>query len=150
MRLIPFLFATAVALTAACDDGPASDPLQLAGGGQFKYTANAEAGAPLLEGTFALRWSDEGSEEGVVVGTWNVGWAPGADTTLGVGPQVGSGYLVGMANENGVYLDLNPGSKFDYVRLFARVDKGTIIGDWEWTQVAGPGAGGNFRAANLR
>jgi len=145
LSLLPLLL-----LVGACDDGPASDPLDLAGGGQFSFASGTAEGAPLLAGRLYLRWSDEGPESGIVVGTWTIGWAPGADTTLQVGPQIGSGQLVGTADEDGVLLDLNPGSKFEYVRLSGRVTKATMYGDWEWTQVVGSGGTGNFRAANLR
>lgn len=145
LRFLPLL-----ALIVACDNGPASDPLQLAGGRQFGYAASTASGAPLLIGSLSLRWSDEGPDGGIVVGTWNIGWAPGADTTLKIGPQLGSGQLVGTVDEGGVLLDLNPGSKFEYVRLSARVAKGAMYGDWEWTQVVGPGSSGNFHAARMR
>lgn len=133
-------------LLVACQDG--SDPLVLTSGGNYTYEAYSPVGLKVLQGTIHLEWPsmDEERIDQPIVGTWSIDWVPGADHSVQVGPQVGSGFLEGRVNEDGLVLNLNPEQRDDNVWLHAEVHGNTIIGAWAWSTIAGPTTNGRFTA----
>ncbi|HSB54671.1 MAG TPA: hypothetical protein VLD58_09955 [Gemmatimonadales bacterium] len=132
-----------LALLFACA-GPAGDA---PGGsavlpGAFHYLARGKSGAPLLEGEIDIRVADDST----VGGSWNIRWAPGADTTALVGPQVGSGVLRGSFTDSTLVLQLNPNMADNNVSLLAARGPKGYTGRWQWSTIAGPTAGGAFEA----
>ena len=115
--MTPRTFAAATALLlAGCelfdDPGPAQgsvfpDPASLNGG--FQYSAWDAQGRLAVVGTISLTVHGDT----LITGVWDLEWAPGADTTAVVGPQVGTGTLVGWLWNSRNYTnwgaDLNPG-----------------------------------------
>ena len=147
---IEHLFAALLVSTLAGCDGDPSDPLVLdPGGTYYLYEAYAPTGAKVLSGVIHLQWPDVTIERADrnLMGTWTITWVAGADTTLQVGPQVGSGTLDGTAGDEGVVLSLNPAMMDSNVFLHAIVDGNTIRGTWTWSTVAGPTIEGRFTAA---
>jgi hypothetical protein len=130
-------------ILVACG-GPAGDPpnsgdLQ---SGAFLYHARSSTGQTLLEGQIEFRVGDDSN----ILGSWNIRWAPGADTTLAVGPQVGSGQLSGYLAGTDLILQLNPEMADNNVSLRATRGPRGFAGRWEWSTIAGPTAGGAFEA----
>jgi hypothetical protein len=145
----PISLALLLLLVAACDTtAPTSGQLRLNSEDTFHYTATSGLGRPLLVGTLTLAWAntDTTMPRGIT-GTWAIDWAPGADRSVHVGSQVGTGEISGVATETGVTFDLNPGYVDDNVILRARVEGTRLIGDWTWATITGPGVKGEFTAS---
>jgi hypothetical protein len=134
-------------LIAACGDYDRSEPIDLEGERTYTYTAFAEDGIRLLVGTIVLhpRYSRLDFEQ-EIEGSWTIGWAPGADTTSLVGPQVGSGVLAGVATEEGITLYLPQITTDSSVQLSGTVRNNEFRGEWSYTTIAGPVARGEFTA----
>ena len=92
----------ALALLLGCAGASTETAASRAGG--FRYVGRSPAGVPVLTGRIALAIPDDST----VTGTWAIGWIPGADTTLPVGPQVGSGTLVGHRMGDTLLIEMNP------------------------------------------
>lgn len=146
LRLSGLTPLLAVAL-AACGDYDRSEPIDLDPERTYTYTAFAEDGTRLLVGTMVLhpRYTRADFEQ-EIEGHWTIGWAPGADTTSLVGPQVGSGSLAGTATEDGITLFLPQFTTDNSVQLSGVVRDNQFRGEWAYTSIAGPVARGEFTA----
>jgi hypothetical protein len=110
--------------------------------GSLRYQVTTQAGAPLLTGRLVI----DILEDSTIVGTWSTHWVSGADTTVEVGDQVGSGTLAGRQTEDGAHIDLNPGYADNNVILLAAPAEKGFAGTWYWSTIAGPRTGGRFTA----
>ncbi len=131
-----FLFAT------ACASGATSFTPSAIRAGAYRYVAEDSAGHRLLEGEITL----VALEDSTLQGTWQIRWAPGADTTAQVGPQVGSGSIVGGRAGDHLTFDLNPGWADNNALLLAVGSATGFTGRWEWETITGPRTGGRFSA----
>lgn len=140
MRLSLCILALAAAGCGSAGLDPT--PSRSTGAGQLRYEARTLDGALLLTGRISI----EILADSTIVGEWAVQWAPGADTTVEVGDQIGSGTLAGQQGENGTYIDLNPGYNDNNVILLPiPADRG-FTGTWYWSTIAGPRTYGKFTA----
>jgi len=136
------LFLLPLAALLACSNaGDTEGQLRT---GTFQYTARSAGGQVLLVGQLTFTETADST----VTGTWNIRWAPGADTTSLVGPQVGSGILVGLWQGSALLFDLNPGNADHNVLLQAYPRPGGYAGTWDWTTFNGPRITGTFVATN--
>ena len=129
------------ALLLACSSDftvPAASRLDHA----LRYTADGPSGAPALAGRLVLSFP----EDTTVSGSWVISWVPGADTTALVGPQVGSGTLVGNRLGDTLLLQLNPENADHNVGLRAVRTPAGYRGTWEWVTFTGPRTHGEFSA----
>ena len=128
---------------ASCNSPDRSLNVQLLPG-EMVYRASSSSGLPILEGriTFTV------VGDSLVSGEWVIGWAPGADTTRPVGPQVGSGRLAGSRVDDGFAINLNPGWADNNVFLLARPANGGWQGEWSWSTIVGPVEHGTFTASD--
>ena len=108
--------------------------------GELRYTATAADGQLLLRGKLALSFPDDST----VTGEWSIRWAPGADSSFQVGPQIGNGSLAGRRIGDSLVIDLNPGFMDNNVILFASSNPTNMAGRWSWSTIAGPRTGGLF------
>lgn len=108
----------------------------------LRYTADGPSGAQALAGRLVLSFPDDTT----VSGSWVISWVPGADTTALVGPQVGSGTLVGSRLGDTLLLQLNPENADHNVGLRAVRTRAGYRGTWEWVTFAGPRTRGGFTA----
>ena len=137
MRTLALASILLAACNASSTDNSAPAPVT------FRYSALDATGSPLLTGRLTLTSVDDST----VTGTWNIAWAPGADTTSPVGPQVGSGTLTGRRVGGTLILELNPGNADNNVGLQAIPHSGGYSGTWQWTAFTGPRAEGRFVAS---
>jgi hypothetical protein len=79
-------------------------------------------------------------DDSMISGSWAITWAPGADTTTVVGPQVGSGALAGEIAGGEARIGLNPGWADNNVDLLAAEQRtpDRIVGEWSHTTLIGP------------
>lgn len=135
--------ALAVALALGCGNEinqVAAPRLEDVHGG-FEYRAYDPDGRLLLVGAVTL----EARADSAITGTWEIGWAPGADTTAVVGPQVGTGTLAGRYDGENTLIDLNPGWADNNVFLVAGAANGAdLSGEWQHSTFIGPVAEGRF------
>jgi hypothetical protein len=141
------LLATAPAVGGACSGGTStpSSPGEAAArdlSGSYQYLAHDKAGTLLLEGTLVLARLDDST----LTGTWVIHWAPGADTTQPVGPQVGDGVLHGIHTGNRWHLTLTPGWADNNVDLVGVAQERNLAGAWAHSIITGPYTGGSFQA----
>ncbi len=132
--LAPAVLFLLLACNAPANEAPASR----AGG--FRYIARSATGAPLISGRIDLSFPDDST----VTGQWNFAWEPGADTTLQVGPQVGTGELIGRQMGDTLLLQLNPEMADNNVGLTAIRGAGGYTGEWTWSAFTGPRSSGSF------
>lgn len=147
-------FLALALLVAACDStAPSSGPLTIVDGGNYTYTAYSGLSGPVLIGTMHLEWvisPGTAIPPRLLGGTWETHWAPGADTTAQVGPQVGSGTLAGQTDQSGVQLSILP-NLVDYgVSLEGLVHGYDVNGTWQYSTIGGPVRGGRFTLAAVR
>ena len=114
--------------------------------GSLAYEASSLAGKPLIRG----RLNIDILPDSTIVGTWTANWAPGADTTVEVGDQVGSGTLRGRQTAEGGYIDLNPGYADNNVILLPTATDRGFTGTWYWSTMTGPRTEGRFTALRDR
>jgi hypothetical protein len=145
----------ALATTLGCGTSPlqplaqrlAGCPVGAAGGGQpasgrYAYGACDEQGRLALLGHLDLVIDATGA----IAGTWEIEWAPGADRSTEVGPQVGSGELEGWLDGADATLHLNPGWADNNVRLTGTWHGGGGGGFWSYSTLTGPRSSGSFTA----
>ena len=138
-------------MVAACDNtSPTPNRLDLPNGqGDFAYTAYSAAGQPILKGTLHIVYAMTPAlalPPQALGGTWSIHWANGADTTLQVGPQIGSGTLSGVDDSTGIRLALFPNLIDEGVELSGLVYGRNLTGTWTFSTIGGPQQHGRFTA----
>lgn len=68
----------------------------------------------------------------------------------GIGPQVGSGKLVGAVDGERIWIGLNPDYVDNNVMLVGRISGSVVSGTWEYVGFPGVLAQGTFRAVRVR
>lgn len=136
MRSLTF----ALGLLIACSGAPAEGTGPLPG--SFHYTALDTMGHALLAGQVVFTFPDDST----LTGRWTIAWLPGADTTIPVGPQVGSGVLVGTSRGDTLLVQLNPTNADHNVALLAVPAADGYSGQWQWITATGPRTWGTFVA----
>ena len=126
-------------LPLACSSAPTRPVLDRLHSGRLTYQALSEDGHVLVTGEMNITVVDS-----VVTGTWQLHWAPGADTTTHVGPQIGEGTLAGRQVGDSYAIDLNPGWADNNVFLSAELTASGWSGTWSWSTIAGVAASGPF------
>lgn len=145
MRLVKLGIALSIAaLLVGCHDLSVQAPTADLGG-VYGYVAQA-GNADVVTGIVRLQVQDDSS----VTGTWELQRVPGSDTSITVGPQLGSGTLQGRRSAHGVWLDLNPGWADNNVFLALLPEvANTLSGTWDHSTIVGPVAGGSVRLQRL-
>lgn len=145
MRLVKLGISLSIsALLVGCDDllvqAPNGDL-----SGVYAYLAQA-GHVDVVSGIVRLQVQDDSS----VTGTWELQRVPGTDTSITVGPQLGSGTLQGRRSTNGLWLDLNPDWVDNNVFLALRPPvSSTLSGTWDHSTIVGPVTGGSVRLQRL-
>lgn len=139
MRMHFLPLAALLACAGAGGDPPTGGDIE---SGAFVYQARSATGQLLLEGQLEFRVGADST----IFGSWIIRWAPGADRTIAVGPQVGAGQLTGYLTGTDLFLGLNPEMRDNNVNLRATRSPQGMTGRWEWSTFAGLTAGGTFEA----
>jgi hypothetical protein len=142
LRKMPFLIVLAVSfsLVACTDTGdPVVSDLQPGFPVNYSYRAFAANGSLVVAGTMSLTATDTTS----VTGTWAF---EGISLIDKIGPQVGSGRLVGNVKETTISINLNPGWADNNVQLLGTIGSHRITGTWTWVTFVGPTTKGTFEA----
>jgi hypothetical protein len=127
-------------LCLACSSGPAA-PAGLRDG-RLTYRGYNTAGEPVLKGSIQLEFHDDTT----LTGSWSIAWVAGADTTQPVGPQVGTGALVGSRRQDTLWIELNPHVADNNIGLQAVATRSGWKGEWVWSGFPGLMSQGRFTA----
>lgn len=137
------LGALLACLLVSCADEPLGPRVQLQGDVTLHYRVMNAMGAAVVEGTLDFTVHADST----ISGAWAIDWAPGADRSTPVGPQIGSGALVGITRpDTTLSLDLNPEFRDNNVILQAAATRTGVSGAWSWIGFAGDIAHGLFTA----
>jgi len=113
--------------------------------GVYGYSARS-GGADAVSGRVTLATHADSS----VSGSWELSRVPGSDTTLLVGPQIGTGTLDGAVAAGTVSLNLNPTWVDNNVFLTVHsVTPGALTGTWWHSTIVGPVASGSVTLLRL-
>ena len=106
----------------------------------FQYTGYSSNGTAIVRGFLSLTFT----EAGRVSGRWQLRAL--VDPSR-IGPQVGTGSLVGGYSNGVLSINLNPNNVDNNVLLSGRFDRTAYAGRWEWVGFPGVLSSGTFRAA---
>jgi hypothetical protein len=107
--------------------------------GEYQYTGYDEGGVKIVEGRLSLT-SRDGDQ---LKGTWELKQVGGPER---IGPQVGSGDLIGSVQGSEVAVDLNPNMNDNNVNLRGKVEGKRYTGTWSFNGFAGRITSGRFEA----
>ena len=108
--------------------------------GVFSYTSYDTTGVALVRGWFTMVWIDSGAIEG----EWHF---QAVGSPRHIGPQVGSGSLVGGVNGEHLCIELNPQFADNNLSLTGALTNDVFSGQWAWISYIGVTNHGPFIAA---
>jgi len=108
--------------------------------GDYQYAGYDEGGAKIVEGRLSLT-SLDGDR---LKGTWEL---KQIGEPKRIGPQVGTGELIGTVRGTEVLVDLNPNMNDNNVNLRGKVEGKRYKGTWSFVGFAGTLSAGTFEAA---
>lgn len=137
-----FLFVVATALTFwsclngndAAFVGPPQGPA-----GAFAYTSFDESGTLIVTGWLNINLTDPDS----ITGEWHLQKIGNPEN---IGPQVGTGALIGGSYENQLWIELNPQFRDNNLQLVGTLRDQTLSGEWFWISFPGVTGQGTFEA----
>jgi hypothetical protein len=138
--LLTFVMTFAV---SACKDAGDSAANALPPGNSptsYSYKGYNAKGTLVIVGTVSLT-SIDGS---TLSGSWSLECLVPSEQ---VGPQTGTGTLIGTLQASKAALNLNPGWADNNVLLSGTIDKGSFKGIWMWSTFAGVTSQGTFEAS---
>ncbi len=107
--------------------------------GDYQYTGYDEGGSKIVEGRLSLT-SLDGEQ---FKGTWEL---KQVGEPKNIGPQVGTGDLVGTVHGTEVRIELNPNMNDNNVSLSGKVEGKRYQGTWNYSGFAGRISSGAFEA----
>ena len=114
--------------------------------GDYQYTGHAKSGK-IVEGLLSITSVESRrirSEESIQIkGNWRLGKVGNQEK---IGPQVGSGELIGSIIKGEVYINLNPNISDSNVVLKGTIDGKRFHGTWRFNGYAGAINQGTFEA----
>lgn len=143
--LTPYLLVFALGLYALDCSGKKNDAKNNAPQpktfplGEYQYTGYDDGGVKIVEGRLSLT-SRDGDQ---VKGTWEL---KQVGELHRIGPQVGSGDLIGGISGSEVSLELNPNMNDNNVSLRGKVEGKRYKGTWRYSGFTGVISSGTFEA----
>ncbi|HEY6118971.1 MAG TPA: hypothetical protein VIV66_03380 [Pyrinomonadaceae bacterium] len=107
--------------------------------GVYEYSGYDKGGNKIVSGQVEIT----SVESDRIKGTWQL---KAAGTLKDIGPQTGTGNLVGEINEDGVRINLNPNMADNNVTLAGKITGKVFRGDWSFSGFAGVINRGTFTA----
>ena len=135
------MFLLGLTINACKDSGDpvASMPPLPSSPTAYSYSGYNSKGLLLVVGSMTLALTDSQ----IVSGTWTLQCVSEGEN---VGPQTGSGTLMGSIQGTRVEVNLNPGWADNNVFLSGSIDKDRFSGTWMWSTFVGPTSEGKFEA----
>ena len=123
-------------------DDSRSDDRSTSVGTRYLYIGYDHLGKQIVKGLLTIVRGDSNS----LSGTWQL---EATGDPSGIGPQVGSGRLIGAFGADRIWLGLNPDYADNNVMLMGRSLGPVIVGTWEYVGFPGVLARGTFRAIRV-
>jgi hypothetical protein len=124
----------------ACSLPANSEQSKLSALGDYQYTGYDKNGDKIVEGQISIT----SIEQKHIKGRWQLNKIGGS--LENIGPQVGSGALIGSVVDGKVYINLNPNMADSNVNLKGTIEKGHYKGTWSFNGYAGGINQGTFEA----
>jgi hypothetical protein len=116
--------------------------------GDYEYTSYDKSGGKVVEGQLSITSVEsrriQSGESIQIKGNWQLNKV---DNQEQIGPQVGSGELIGSIIDGEIYIDLNPNISDSNVVLKGTIQGKRFHGTWSFNGYAGPINQGTFEAA---
>lgn len=115
--------------------------------GDYQYTGYDKTGGKIVEGRLSITSVEprrNKNEEYEIKGTWQL---KKIGNQKNIGPQVGTGDLIGSIDKGEIYIDLNPNMNDDNVVLHGKFEGRRFHGTWRYSGFAGVLNQGTFEAA---
>ncbi len=106
---------------------------------EYLYTGYDLSGAAIVKGELYLSYEDNEK----ISGEWHLQSLASAGQ---IGPQTGSGKLIGGYDENRFWIELQPAYIDNNVQLNGSREENKLNGDWIWITIAGITNHGTFKA----
>jgi hypothetical protein len=107
--------------------------------GSYSYRSFNIAGELIGDGTLFISEVDSNDIEG----NWSIRNVKNCNVC---GPQFGSGFLTGHIEKDSVFINLNPNTPQNYVKLVGEITDGSFSGEWRWFELIVNSNRGSFRA----
>jgi len=107
--------------------------------GDYQYTGYDKNGDKIVEGQILIT----SIEKNRIKGEWQLNKIGNSEK---IGPQVGTGALIGSVIEGKVYINLNPNMSDSNVNLKGSIEDGRYKGTWSFDGYAGGINQGTFEA----
>ncbi len=142
-----FIILTLSCYILACSTAKNAEPQKSALIGDYQYTGYDKKGGKAVEGRLSITSVESKRIRSEVVtqlkGNWQLNKV---GTQEHIGPQVGSGELVGSIDKGSIWIDLNPNISDANVFLNGTIEGKRFHGTWNFKGYAGTISEGTFEA----
>jgi hypothetical protein len=132
-------FVLVVSLLVSCEDGGSGTGVESVPSGAYHYTSYDTNGVAVVGGWLTITYQDSSH----ITGEWRL-YKIG--DPQGIGPQSGSGKLVGSFYEGKLIIELNPQFRDNNLQLVGSLQQGYYRGEWIWISFVGITGKGTFEA----
>ncbi len=136
MKILTVTASILLFLFLSCSSSKTSEPYPY---GSYLYRSYNFLGDLVGEGTLYISEPDSN----IITGTWQI---RKVRECLNCGAQFGSGILAGKIENDSMHINLNPDEIYIDTELIGEFGDGSFNGDWHWTNQAGFGFSGTFKA----
>ena len=136
MKILIVTISSLIFLLLSCSTSKTSEPYPY---GSYLYRSYNFLGDLVGEGTLYISEPDSN----IITGNWQI---RKIRECLNCGAQFGSGIFSGKIENDSMRINLNPYDVEIDTELKGEFGNGTFDGDWHWTNLAGFGFSGTFKA----
>ncbi|MCH7612087.1 MAG: hypothetical protein IIB95_12420 [Candidatus Marinimicrobia bacterium] len=110
--------------------------------GAYQYKSYDTTGVAIVKGWLTLNYEDSLH----ITGEWHL---EKIGNPQNIGPQVGSGNLIGGIDQGRVWVELNPQYADNNLQLIGIIEDGYYEGEWIWLSIVGITNRGSFEAVRI-
>lgn len=144
---IPYLMILTVGCYVLACSPPKNIEQTTPPSGDYQYAGYDQKGGKIVEGRLSITSVEskriKTTETIQIKGNWQLKKVGNQEN---IGPQAGSGELIGSINEDEIYVDLNPNISDSNVILRGKIEGRRFHGTWSFNGFAGPINRGTFEA----
>lgn len=134
-KFVVIIFITIIISFISCDEGTVGPTHS----STYSYTSYDTKGNTIVKGWLIMDYQDSSQ----ITGEWNF---EKIGNPKDIGPQVGSGKLVGSLEPDRVLVELNPQYKDNNLLLSGTIKDNNYSGVWQWISFTGITNHGTFEA----
>ena len=133
--LLIYVSTAALFVLSSCELVTSSDDLS----GTYSYSGYTENLTLIVSGSMELELNDEQE----ITGSWDFSAVTPTDD---IGPQIGSGELIGAVEDTLIMINLNPQNADNNVILVGELEGNNLNGIWQYVGFPGVITEGKFQA----